>query len=66
MTENEIKTIRERVLNLIRTLARSQGSYGRLLAAITEAEDNGEDLSEWYAQFAGCKDPVDIILAIEG
>jgi len=57
---------KERVIALFKTLARSQGFYGRLLATIEEAEANGIDLSDFFARFADCKSEVDVILAVEG
>ena len=57
---------KKQVMNLIDNLARSQGFYGRLRQSIREAEANGVDTTEWFEQFADCKDDVDVILKIEG
>ena len=57
---------KSQVLETFKTLAMSQGFYGRLLRDIEEAESAGEDLTEFYDQFKNCKDPVDVILTIEG
>ena len=57
---------KKQVMSLIDTLARSQGFYGRLGRSIREAEANGVDTTEWFEQFADCKDDVDVILKIEG
>ena len=56
---------REMVMSLFSSLARSQGFYGRLLRDISDAEDRGEDLTGFFAQFADCKDDVDVIMKIE-
>lgn len=56
---------KKQVMNLIDNLARSQGFYGRLGQSIREAEANGVDTAEWFAQFADCTDDVDVILKIE-
>ena len=57
---------KKQVMSLIDNLARSQGFYGRLGLSIREAEANGVDTTEWFEQFADCKDDVDVILKIEG
>ena len=51
---------REQILSAIRTLAMSQGFYGRLLEAI---ENNEEILDELVAQNFG--DVVDMVMYIE-
>ena len=56
---------RDKIINLFKSLARSQGFYGRLLRNISDAEDRGEDLTGFFAQFADCKDDVDVIMKIE-
>ena len=57
---------KKQVMNLIDTLAMSQGFYGRLGRSIREAEANGVDTAVWFEQFADCKDIIDVILKIEG
>lgn len=50
-------------LNVIKMLARSQGFYGRLLAA---RDDNPEAFDEWLSGLAkNCKEAVDLVMAIE-
>lgn len=48
------------ILNTVRTLAQSQGSYGRLL----EQLENDEEALEYLEQ-QGFEDPVDLILFLE-
>ena len=57
---------KKQVMNLIDNLARSQGFYGRLGRSIREAEANGVDTTEWFEQFADCKEGIDVIMMIEG
>lgn len=52
---------KEEILSAIRTLAMSQGFYGRLLKAI---EENEEILDDLVAQNFG--DVVDLVMYIEG
>jgi hypothetical protein len=52
---------KEEILSVIRTLAMSQGFYGRLLEAI---EENEEILDDLVAQNFG--DVVDLVMYIEG
>jgi hypothetical protein len=52
---------KEEILSAIRTLAMSQGFYGRLLEAI---EENEEILDDLVAQNFG--DVVDLVMYIEG
>ena len=54
------------VMGVIDTLANTQGFYGRLGDSIREKEANGVDTSAFFAQFANCRDFVDVILTIEG
>ena len=49
--------------NLIESLARSQGLYGRLLRNIEES-DNSEEIWQ-YLEEKNFKDPIDFILFIE-
>ena len=55
---------KEQVLSIFKILARSQGSYGRLLERIGYEGENGCD--EFFDMFKNCKDAVDIVLTIEG
>jgi len=57
MTRNEC-------MQLFTSLAYSQGSYGRLLTRIQEADEDTQD--EFFAQFESCKDSLDIIMQLEG
>ena len=50
---------RDEIINTFRSLARSQGAYGRLLENITE---EGLD----YLEKQNFSDPLDLILWIEG
>ena len=63
--DGEKKMSKKQVLDIIDTLARSQGFYGRLGRDIRAAEVRGIDTSDFFAQFADCKDAVDVILKIE-
>lgn len=59
---------REEIMAVIRSLASSQGSYGRLLRRIEELKENDPDkyetvMAELEAQ--NFKDAVDLILYIE-
>lgn len=55
---------KNRILALIRMLAKSQGFYGRLLDGIGH---DGENVpAEWFEQFNACHDEVDLILTLEG
>lgn len=57
---------RDLVLRTIRTFACSQGFYSRLLRDIREAEESGEDLTDFYDQFSDCKTTLDVVMALEG
>ena len=57
---------KKQVMGIIDTFARSQGFYGRLGRSIREAEANGVNTDEWFAQFKDCKSDLDVILMIEG
>ena len=56
---------KKQVLEIIRSLAQSQGFFGRLYRNIIIAEENGEDLGPWFAQFKDCKNSLDVVLKIE-
>ncbi len=54
---------RKDVLGVFKSLARSQGFYGRLLNAIGW---NGENAPEgFFDQFKGCKSDLDVVLVVE-
>ena len=64
MTESQI-------LSNIRTLANSQGFYGRLLESLEEAknsedEEVAESYHEFIDSFSDCHDVVDMVMRIEG
>ena len=64
--KNEKKTYkREDILNLFKTLAASQGFYGRLLRDLRE---NPEGADEWlsYLEAQNFTNGLDVILAVEG
>ena len=56
---------KKQVMEIIKDLAKSQGFYGRLYRNIIIAEENGEDLEPWFAQFKDCKTSLDVVLKIE-
>lgn len=57
---------RQEVLDTIKSLARSQGSYGRLYQALTTAEgDTKREVSTWLDEACKCNDVVDLIMWIE-
>ena len=53
------------VMQIIKSLARSQGSYGRLANTIEEREAMGDDLTPFFNRFKNCKDAVDVVMEIE-
>ncbi len=55
---------REKVLEIIESLARSQGFYGRLLEALYMADE--DEANDWLDQFGDCADVVDVVMRIEG
>lgn len=57
---------REEVMGVFSMLAGSQGFYGRLIRDIEAREDAGEDMSDFFGQFANCRDAVDVIMIVEG
>ena len=65
MNEKQYTRLKNGVIDLIETLSHSQGYYCRLLRAIKEAEQSGEDLTDFFMQFKDCKSPVDIVLKLE-
>ena len=59
MTKNE-------VMDVIDSLAQSQGSYGRLATSLREAEANGEDTTSFFDVFECAKSALDVVMIIEG
>lgn len=55
---------REQVLEIIESLAHSQGLYGRLLEALCMADE--DEANDWLDQFGDCADVVDVVMRIEG
>lgn len=51
------------VIKVFRLLARSQGSYGRLLSQIGRNGENAPD--GFFEKFADCKDIVDVVMCVE-
>ena len=66
--ESEISSVspRDLVFKTCRLFAPSQGFYGRLLSQLEELEAENEDLSEFWEQFADCKDTLDVVFKLEG
>lgn len=57
---------REEILAGFEGLAKSQGSFGRLLRKLSELEvDEPEIYEKFFEQFKDCKDIVDVILTLE-
>ncbi len=54
----------KQLYDTIKTLAQSQGAYGRMLRDLDNAQPDEKE--NWLAQFTYCKTPVDFILALEG
>lgn len=57
---------REELLELIRSLARSQWLYGRLLQSIMELDEEAQNDFWEYLESKNFKDGVEFILAYEG
>lgn len=55
----------DRAINLFKSLAVSQGFYGRLLRDLNESEEMQESLRDWCEKHPKADD-LDLILAIEG
>lgn len=51
------------VIKVFQLLARSQGSYGRLLSQIGRNGENAPD--GFFEKFADCKDIVDVVMCVE-
>ena len=57
----------EEILNTVRSLARSQGFYGRLYERIMDLKKNNPDGYQKFINcYSGCKDEVDFVMALEG
>ena len=46
------------------TFAGSQGSYGRLLQSLLDADP--DDAEEWLSHFHHCNDCLDFVMELEG
>jgi hypothetical protein len=57
---------REQIINVFRSLAMSQGFYGRLLRSIYEMEENARDEYLSYLESQNFANKLDLILFIEG
>lgn len=57
---------RDQILNTIKDLARSQGSYGRMLHSIEQMDEYEQDQLWATLEAENFKEPVDFILYIEG
>lgn len=53
------------VIDTIMTLSKSQGFYCRLWGWLQNAIKDGEDLTDFWAQFKHCKNSVDVVLTLE-
>lgn len=53
------------VIDTIMTLSKSQGFYSRLWSWLQNAIKDGEDLTDFWAQFENCKTGVDVVLVLE-
>jgi hypothetical protein len=56
----------EQFLGIIKDLAKSQGRYARMLDGLTDKTDEEKREIETYLQERNIKDPVDLILELEG
>lgn len=56
---------REEILDLIKSLARSQGYYGRLYNAWTSASEEDQQAMKEYLESKNFKSGLDFILALE-
>ena len=63
MAQENTNPHRKIVMDAIRTFAQSQGMYGRLLAALNEADE--ETRNGWLDQYKDCKDTLDFVFAFE-
>ena len=60
----------QKVLQIIKDLAQSQGFYGRLYAGLMHNKNSDCPIErgaykEYMEQFKDCKEPVDVIMVIE-
>lgn len=53
------------VIDTITTLSKSNGFYCRLWNWLYNAIKNGEDLTDFWAQFKNCKNSLDVIFTLE-
>lgn len=53
-----------RIMAIIRSLAKSQGYYGRLLANLENA--NEAQKASFFKMFRNCKDEIDFVMTLEG
>lgn len=60
---------REQIMETIRTLAKSQGLYGRILKSLEEAKNDAPETYEAVMEaleFMQFKDEVDVVMFFEG
>jgi len=57
---------RNEIIEWIKSLACSQGFYGRLLQAINELDNNDKNAFFEHLEAQNFADPVDLIMYIEG
>ena len=57
---------REEIMQLIKDLAKSQGSYGRMLRSINELDEHDYNKLMSVLEEQQFKDPVDFVMFIEG
>lgn len=60
----------QKVLQIIKDLAQSQGFYGRLYEALMHNKNSDDPIEsgvykEFMEQFKDCKEPVDVVMVIE-
>jgi len=53
-----------RIVGFIMIFAGSQGSYGRLMQALLDADP--DDAEEWLSQYHHCNDCLDFVMEYEG
>lgn len=57
----------EKILNTVRSLAQSQGYYGRLYESLMDLKKNSTDgYQKFIDYYSSCKDEVDFVMALEG
>lgn len=57
---------RDQIIDTFKSLACSQGFYGRLLASINDADEDSREAFFAELEAQNFHDPVDLILYIEG